>query len=909
MGTPIPQNSFTAGELSPQVYGRTDFAKYFTGLRTCLNFIVRQYGGVENRPGSQLVAPLNNQTKRARLIPFVFSPDQQYLLEVGHLYIRIIYNGGVVVDGGGNPIVVTTPFTSSDLRTMTDIDLVKYVQSADIMTLCCQNYQPKQFERLSSTSWTLADFVNTEGPFQEINIDATKTMKANGAIGTVTITSNFDIFTAGNIGQLLYIESMPDFTTVAWEVQQATAVNAIVRAGANWYQAQNAATTGTVKPTTNIPGDVDSDGTTGVHWLYLHSGYGIVKITAVTDARSATATVIRRLPDLLTTGGVPRTITNVITGHDASPGPPVVTLLYALVTCPGHGLTDGQTVTIAGVTGAVEVNGTHQVAVIGPNNFYVTDVTTTGTYTGGGTVTYTNTSVSDSYKWAFEAWKNDQGYPMSVGYFQQRQMFAASTKKPQTLWASQVDGYNSFQTNIPLLDDDAITLPIFSRRMNEIRHIIDLDSLILFTSDGPFVINGGQSAQNAIFSPSTISAKRQGANGVSHVPPLLINEQALFVQEKGSQVRSLGYNFQTDKYIGNDLTILSNHLFVNHSIVDWTFQEIPYACVWAVRDDGVLLGLTYLLEQQVVGWHQHVTDGIYESVCCISENNVDVLYAVVKRTVNGMAMRYIERFDDRQFADIRDAFFVDCGLTYDGRDAGAALTWILAGGTNWDYTESLTFTTSAAWFVGASDVGDAMVVYDSTGEMLKLTIIVYVSSTVVTVHPSRTVPAEFQGAQKTGFDMARNTFAGLSHLEGKTVAILADGFDCTPQVVTGGLVNLEYPAVVVHVGLPYVSDFETLDITDQGKDIRANQKRINRVSLVLLDSLGVMAGPDADHLTEYKQRVDEFYDDQTTPLTGITDSISIPADWNKPGRIFVRQDRPLPLSILAAIPEVDLGGV
>jgi hypothetical protein len=114
------------------------------------------------------------------------------------------------------------------------------------------------------------------------------------------------------------------------------------------------------------------------------------------------------------------------------------------------------------------------------------------------------------------------------------------------------------------------------------------------------------------------------------------------------------------------MTVMSSHLFQGHTILEWAYQQIPFACIWAVRDDGVLLGFTYLQEQQVAAWHRHDTDGLYESVCTIVEWNVDAVYVVVNRTINGQQKRYIERFDSRQFTNVQDAFFVDAGLSYNG---------------------------------------------------------------------------------------------------------------------------------------------------------------------------------------------------------------------------------------------------
>ncbi len=103
--------------------------------------------------------------------------------------------------------------------------------------------------------------------------------------------------------------------------------------------------------------------------------------------------------------------------------------------------------------------------------------------------------------------------------------------------------------------------------------------------------------------------------------------------------------------------------------MSWTFQQAPYSVVWAVRDDGVLLGMTYLREHQVIAWHHHHTDGAFESVCCIPGDGEDQLWAIVRRTINGATKRYVERLHSRRFDALEDAFFVDCGLTYSGAPA------------------------------------------------------------------------------------------------------------------------------------------------------------------------------------------------------------------------------------------------
>jgi len=362
---------------------------------------------------------------------------------------------------------------------------------------------------------------------------------------------------------------------------------------------------------------------------------------------------------------------------------------------------------------------------------------------------------------------------------------------------------------------------------------------------------------------------------------------------------------------------MSSHLFYRYQLIDWAFQTVPFSTAWVVRDDGALLGLTYMPEQDVIAWHRHDTDGLFESVACISEGDEDVLYCVVKRG----SKRFIERMHTRYFATIRDAYFMDSGLTYDGRntvpysDGSLVLTTLtISGGTTWDHTETVTITASSVKGINgvagfsAGDVGDQLHFRDEANNIVyRATISTVTDTTHVTAILNRLIPAAYRNSARTDWEFARNTMSGLGHLEGKSVCILADGNELPQQVVTGGAVTLEYPAAVVHIGLPIEADFETLDITAAGQNLRDKQKIINHVSLIVEEAANIWVGPDADHLTEYKQRSTESYDESTRLASGNID-LRIQATWNKNGRLFIRQSKPLPLTILAVIPEVSVGG-
>ncbi|MGL4680417.1 MAG: hypothetical protein ACRCWC_13675, partial [Plesiomonas shigelloides] len=505
-----------------------------------------------------------------------------------------------------------------------------------------------------------------------------------------------------------------------------------------------------------------------------------------------------------------------------------------------------------------------------------------------------------TYKWAIEAWGGDQGYPAATGYHDQRQVFGGTAGQPQTVWFSSVGGYTDFGTSLPVLDDEAITFTLASREVNEIRHFLPLSELILLTSGAEWLIKGDQ---NGNLLPGAINVKAQGYGGAAYLPPIVVGSTALYVQDKGSQVRALGYSFEQDAFTGNDLTVLSSHLFQGHNLTDWAYQKIPFSCAWAVRDDGKLLGLTYLREQEVVGWHVHETDGYFESVASVSEGNEDAIYFVVRRTINGVTKRFVERLDSRFFTDVKECAFLDCSLAYDGRNA-TATTMTLTGGTNYDQTETLTLTASASTFT-AGDVGNE-IVYLADGITYRLRITAYTSGTVVSVIPNRIIPAAYRSA-RTDWAKAVDDLAGLSHLEGKTVSILADGNVHPQVVVTSGAITLQYRAAVIRVGLPYDADFETLPLSVQGQNLRDKNKIISKVSLLCEESRGIFAGPDADHLTEYKQRSNENYDEAIVPATGLFEILTT-SRWDKNGVVYIRQSDPLPLSILAVIPEVSVGG-
>ncbi|WP_223528401.1 hypothetical protein [Pseudomonas sp. A-RE-23] len=503
-------------------------------------------------------------------------------------------------------------------------------------------------------------------------------------------------------------------------------------------------------------------------------------------------------------------------------------------------------------------------------------------------------------------------YPGAVGYFQQRLVFAGSNLSPQTFWMSKTGLFKNFGYSIPNKDDDAITFTIASTEVNRVRHLIGLRKLLGLTSGGEWTFTGGDSGLTA----KSIQASQEGYDGSAIVPPVVVGNSAVYVQARGSRVSSFGYSLEADGFAAGDLTLFSAHLFRGYELTSVAYQKIPDSIVWYVRDDGKLLGMTYLPEQQLVGWHWHDTDGFVESIACIPEGQEDALYMVVRRTVNGNQKRYVERMATRQVLSIEDAFFVDCGLTYDGRNTDTTKTLRLtAVTTTWQYPEIVTMTATghAPFTVGSVGVNYSLKVNvtDANGDIstsiVRVEVVGYTGTTVVTVKLLIVCPVELRNVAVSNWARQAKTISGLSHLEGKTVSILTDGSVHPQRVVTGGSVTLQEAAGIAHIGLPYDSDMETLDLELKNGNETVLDKKIAVTSLTVLveESRGIFAGKDKNHLRPHKTSR-TTYEQPLDTLTGQAE-INITNDWKGKGRIFIRQSDPLPLSVLGVIPAVTVG--
>ena len=287
--------NFQAGELSPRLEGRIDLQKYSAGAQTLQNMLVFPQGGITRRPGTYYAGSSKNGGK-VRLINFEFSDEQAYVLEFGANYIRF-FKDGAPLESGGSPVEIVTTYS------VTEIFEINFVQSADVLFLAHKNHEPAKLTRTTATTFTLTDIAFVDGPYLDENITTT-TITASANTGTVTLTASADLFVSGHVGALFQFRERVEIGHEAWAASTSYAQNALVHHNGNLYKKTDS---GSDSSGTQPPVHLEGTETYGViDWQYQHSGTGFVKITAVTNATTATAVVQEHnflvLPAVATSG-------------------------------------------------------------------------------------------------------------------------------------------------------------------------------------------------------------------------------------------------------------------------------------------------------------------------------------------------------------------------------------------------------------------------------------------------------------------------------------------------------------------------------------------------------------------------------------------------------------------------------
>jgi hypothetical protein len=842
----LQQTSFTGGEISPSLYGRVDLQRYQNGLRTCRNFFVRAHGGVSNRAGLRFVCPVKDYADEVRLIPFSFSTEQTYVLEFGDQYMRVIKDGGQVLESAqnitgatqANPCVVTITGHS-----YSNGDWV-YIAGVEGMT----QLNGRWFEIANTTANT----------FELSGVDST----------------GYDAYTTGGTGSRVYEIATPYSAAEAQNLKFVQSADVLYLTHPSHEQKRLSRTGDTSWSLDGLSFEVSIGKTTITlaRWLDSIGNPGTYPDGVITEKYVVTA--------VDSTNGEEGGVSNEITAS------------RNLVWTAGSKIR----LTWGTVTGATDYNIYKKTAT----DVYEYIGDTTGLTFDDNNITPTTGRTPPESRNPFA----DSNYPSTTTFFEDRLVFANSTAEPQTLWMSQTSNYENYDVSIPPRDDQSVTLTVNARQVNAIRHMIPLNDLLLLTSGAVWQVSGGNSGDP--ITPSQARVKLQSEDGSADIPPIVIGSTVLFVQDKGQNVRDLGYRFEDDAYNGSDLSVMSRHLFEGYTIRDWTYARVPNSLVWAVRSDGALLGLTYMREHDVWGWHQHDTDGTFENAASVGEGSEDVTYFVVKRTVNGESVRYIERMESRFFTDQREAFFVDSGLTLNNplTISGATqadpvvLTITGHGLANGDFID-------VEGLAGMTELNDTRFkVANVTANTVELT----------NQYTGNDVDGTGYTAYTSGGEARKavNSIGGLWHLEGKTLSVLSNGNVEPATTVTNGTASLQNYGSRITAGLGYTADIETLDLNApiEGGALQARRRKVGSLAAFVEETRGMWVAESlekvsGDEAYELKQRENEFYTAPVALKTGVVEILPA-GSWGLQGRVAIQQRDPLPITVLSLMPEMNV---
>lgn len=784
-------------------------------------------------------------------------------------------NYGVYAGNGDIQRVYTiaSPYAEEDLFTAENTSALSITQSGDVLYVGCEGYAPRTLTRAGNTSWSFAEYAPTDGPFQR-EPDTKVSFSLSGTSGTVTVTAGSALFDNDSVGMLLRLQPI-NITTTQWETAKAITAGNIRKSSGKFYEAVNSATTGAVRPI-HEEGE-DYDGNAGVLWKFLHPGYVVLKITAVTSTTTVDATVV---------------------GPGVAPNE-----LLSSASCAyrlgawGAGMGGVYPYKVAFWRDRLWWSSGQNIygSVAGDYGSHAPD--TMGEILADNAINLTLAVGNvDKIRWM------RPGNALIVGTagaeIAVRENVTTAPLGPENIKFDLQSAEGSMELEPVLVEDAVLFARVGGRRILELRFDIQADAWV----------------------PRDMSV--------------------LYPEITKSGIRDIEYQKEPDDIIWcvlQDGRLIGLTYDREQNIFGWhqhpiggvdvkveAVQVIPgpngdVDDVWLVVSRRIEGGFDYLLSTEA--GDELITQGDDQLVI-----ETDVNFT--RRSIEYLAQAFEEG------DDVQGAIYLDSSLEFNpivASDLFLGSGYDVAGSTNVTVTVTSSFelVTELEEFL-MTEAGDYLVIndpvfqpsdvnreivyryFDSTAEQwrsARALITSFVSqdqvlTTILGAFPDNDIPfGEWR--------MTATTLRGMYHLEGETVSALADGAEVTGLVVTDGVVTLPNPASRVIVGLPYTSTLATQRL-EAGAAIGTAQskvKRIHKLGLRLYASLGGKIGASSTALDYIPYRTGSDFMDEVPPtLTGDTDVLAFPGGYETDGRIWVVADQPLPLTVVALYPELETQG-
>lgn len=621
-------NNFTAGEFTPQLGGRFDLSKFKNSYELGENFVPRPFGGMFKRTGFEMIAPLKYDSKVPRIIEFEFSTEMSYIIVLENLVMRFFTNtGGVVSNTDGSVYELTTPYLEASLEG------IRTLQSEDIMYILHPDYPVKKLIRYSTNSWALVDVDFIDGPFADVNTDDGHNITFSARNGMITLTSNKDIFTAEMVDGI------------------------------------------------------------------FKCGIGCMRIISVANARSATAFVTASIDATYITRTLGAELCPVFTASGCTATASSITGMSngSSASCNITTVANKEYLLAFTILSGVDCSTTKRIKVKvtnGANILFEADYCfgNESTWFYFNSSSYTSANIAFTYygesgstcgidyitcrqdepdagmsttQWAEGAFSEKNGYPVTGTFHEERLVLAGTAANPTTIWISTSGKYENFNMVDQEKATSAMQLKLAARKFDFINWIMSKKDLWVGTRAGIWRITPASSS--SAISPTNVKASYENQYGSADMDCTVVDNVIIYPQRSGSKIRNIEYELATDSYKGDEISIFGEHILRDSPLRQWAWQQEPYGILWMVRDDGLLVGMTYMKTQDVLAWHRHPLRGTdtVESIGTIpSYKNTDQVWVCTKRTINGQTRRFVERLS-YETSDQSRKLHLDCSLTRD----------------------------------------------------------------------------------------------------------------------------------------------------------------------------------------------------------------------------------------------------
>ena len=529
------------------------------------------------------------------------------------------------------------------------------------------------------------------------------------------------------------------------------------------------------------------------------------------------------------------------------------------------------------------------------------------------TVVQAFSSTAATTNWRAGLWSATTGFPSAATFHEGRMFFNGGGGDPQGIYASVVDDFENMQPTEfdgTVADDLAVSLTINTNDVNIARSLIsDEKGLLTLTDGGEHLVDGG--GGGAKITPTSIRSRQQTSYGCSNIQAIRANDSILFVQRFGRKVREARFDFYTDKFRADDLSLLAEHITVS-GIKKIIFQSEKQPLMWAVLNDGSLASLTYDRDEQQLraGWARHVfggqsTDGgakpLVKTCATIPSTSspYNEVWYVVQRLINGSVKQYIELLTDIWETGFeRDtAFFVDAGLSRGDFKTITSITKanplnVLAIGHGF----STGNTVSIDGVQGMTAVNH------------RTFTVTVVSADSFTLDGIDGLSDEFEFYSSGGRVIRHGTVvSGLTHLAGETVDFFGDCMFQQVEVNSSGIATLPSSVGFLTVGLHYDSDMKLLRMDAGAADGTAQSKLryTNAVDIFVTETRGLKVGFDfGDDLNDT-----QFRDADDPPnfgpdlFDGFVETL-LNGTYDKENQLCLRISDAFPGTILGVYPKI-----